>query len=253
MTGERSTVLSIRDLHKTFTLHAIDGRTVEALRGVDLEVRRGEHVALAGTSGSGKSTLLKCIHRTCLPTAGSIRLDVDGTNGPLELARAGDREMVAVRATSLGYISQFHRAEPRRTVLDTVIRAGVARGLEPTDASERAAATLRRVRLDDQLWGTHAVLLSGGERQRVNLAAGIVAAPPLLLLDEPISALDPDNRKAVLDLIAELTDGDTTVVSVFHDLEAIVALAHRVVVLAAGRVADEGDPRTVLTRDLVET
>jgi alpha-D-ribose 1-methylphosphonate 5-triphosphate synthase subunit PhnL len=118
-------------------------------------------------------------------------------------------------------------------------------------AGREAAATvagdvLNRLGIGPRLWGTYPTLLSGGEKQRVNLAAGIVAAPRLLLLDEPVSALDPANRGAVLSVIADLAGSGTTVLSVFHDLDAIHQLADRVVVLGGGRVVDEGPPGDVL-------
>ncbi len=104
--------------------------------------------------------------------------------------------------------------------------------------------------IDEKLWGTYPTLLSGGEKQRVNLAAGIVVPPRLLLLDEPVSALDPENRLAALDVIADLTERGATVLSVFHDLDAIRRLADRVVVLVDGRVVDEGPPAETLSRSL---
>jgi alpha-D-ribose 1-methylphosphonate 5-triphosphate synthase subunit PhnL len=117
-----------------------------------------------------------------------------------------------------------------------------------SDAIEAAADSLSRLRLDEAVWDVHASVLSGGERQRVNLAAGTVSPPRLLLLDEPVSALDPINRDAALDLIAGLTESGVAVLSVFHDLEAMERLATRVVVMADGRVVGEGSPADVLPR-----
>jgi alpha-D-ribose 1-methylphosphonate 5-triphosphate synthase subunit PhnL len=93
-------------------------------------------------------------------------------------------------------------------------------------------------------------LLSGGEKQRVNLAAGIVEAPRLLLLDEPVSALDPANRVAVLDILSDLTSRGATVLSVFHDIDAMRVLADRVVVMEDGVVVDHGEANQVLDRNL---
>ena len=96
------------------------------------------------------------------------------------------------------------------------------------------------------MFGTYPSLLSGGEKQRVNLAAGLVVAPRLLLLDEPVSALDPANREAVLDVIAGVTGRGATVLSIFHDLDAMHRLADRVAVIDGGKVADIGAPAEVL-------
>jgi alpha-D-ribose 1-methylphosphonate 5-triphosphate synthase subunit PhnL len=238
-------VLQVRDLHKSFTLHAVGGRVVEGLRGVDLEVGEGEHVALAGTSGAGKSSLLKCAYRTYLADRGEVWLrTADGRL--LELCRLDHRRVADLREHEVGYVSQFLRAEPRRGVLDVVTRAGIRRGMSPDDARDAAELALTRVRIGPELWHTYPTLLSGGEKQRVNLAAGTIAPPRLLLLDEPVSALDPANRAAVLDLIAGLTDGGTAVLAVFHDVAAMHALADRVVMLEHGRVVAAGSPCEVL-------
>ncbi|WP_344875010.1 ATP-binding cassette domain-containing protein, partial [Nonomuraea antimicrobica] len=125
-------------------------------------------------------------------------------------------------------------------------RAGAARGLDPGAARDAAAAALRRLGIEERLWAMHTTVLSGGQKQRVNLAAGTISPPRLLLLDEPVSALDPVNREAVLSMIADLTGAGVAVLSVFHDLDAIERLATRVVVLEDGRVAADGPPAAVL-------
>jgi alpha-D-ribose 1-methylphosphonate 5-triphosphate synthase subunit PhnL len=233
-------VLEIRDLHKVFTLHNIGGRTVTALAGVSLDVGAGEHVALAGSSGAGKSSLLKCCFRTYLPTSGSIAYD------GVELTTLADAEVADLRQRDVGYVSQFLRAEPRRGALDVVARAGVRRGLDPDRATEAAAESLTRLRLPEALWSTYPSMLSGGEQQRVNLAAATVEPPRLLLLDEPVSALDPANREAVLQLVEGLAKRGVAVLSVFHDHEVIERVATRVVLLRGGAVAASGAPAEVL-------
>lgn len=237
-------LLSVGELRKTFTLHHVGGRRIVALDGVSVDVGAGEHVAVAGTSGSGKSSLLKCIYRTYRPDAGSVRLD--GT----ELLELTDAAMADRREHDLGYVSQFLRAEPRRGALDVVTRAATHRGLAPSDARDAAALALRRVGIGEALWATYPTLLSGGEKQRVNLAAGTVSPPRLLLLDEPVSALDPANREAVLEFITGLAAAGVAVLSVFHDLDAMRRVADRVVVLHDGTVVASGAPADVL--DAVE-
>lgn len=238
-------VLSISGLEKSFVLHNIDGRRVDGLRGVDLDVDAGEHVALAGSSGAGKSSLLRCVYRTYLPSAGTIMFRrSDGAM--VDLASLADHDMAALRGRDIGYVSQFLRAQPRRTPLDIVVRSAVERGMDRESARSAAADALDRLRLDRALWDVHASVLSGGERQRVNLAAGTVSPPRLLLLDEPVSALDPDNRDAALGLINGLTAQGVAVLSVFHDLDAIARLATRVVVMRAGRIETSGAPERVL-------
>jgi alpha-D-ribose 1-methylphosphonate 5-triphosphate synthase subunit PhnL len=244
-----SAVVEIEGLRKTFVLHTIDGRSVEALRGVDLSVHEGEHVALAGSSGAGKSSLLKCVYRTYLPLAGSVVLTTRAGT-PVDLVTLSDTELAGLRGREVGYVSQFLRAEPRRGALDIVTRAGVFRGMPRTEARDAAADALRRLHLDEGLWDVHATVLSGGEKQRVNLAAGTISPPRLLLLDEPVSALDPANREAALALIADLTHQGVAVLSVFHDLDAMARLATRVVLMRDGQIAHQGSPDQVL--DLLE-
>ncbi|MEU4657541.1 ATP-binding cassette domain-containing protein [Streptomyces sp. NPDC023723] len=239
------TVLSVRGLCKDFRLHTIDGRVVGALHGVDLDVRPGEHVALAGTSGAGKSTLLRCVHRTYLSGSGHIWFRT-ADHRLLDVAALPDAEAADLRGQEIGYVSQFLRPQPRRSVLDIVTTSGTARGMDRDTAREAAAAALQQVGIAEHLWDTHATVLSGGQKQRVNIAAGTIAPPRLLLLDEPVSALDPANRAAVLDLIARLEETGTAVLSVFHDLDAIERLATRVVVLGGGRVLATGTPGDIL-------
>ena len=248
LSGEARPVLEVRGLVKQFVIHAI-GRRVDALDGVDLTVGPGEHVALVGPSGAGKSTLLKCVWRSCVPTAGAVVLRrADGST--LDLATAPDRLVVEARSRDLAYVSQFLRAEQRRSVIDVVERAARRRGLGDEAAGPAAAEALRRVGLGRQLWDTHPVVLSGGEQQRVNLAAGTLSPPGLVLLDEPVAALDADNRQAVVEQIRGLTRSGTAVLSVFHDLDIVRALATRVVVLVGGRVEAEGPPAAVLESQL---
>jgi alpha-D-ribose 1-methylphosphonate 5-triphosphate synthase subunit PhnL len=244
MAGMSETVLDVRGLHKQFVMHAIN-RIVPALRGVDLRVGDGEHVALVGPSGAGKSTLLKCVWRSCLPSAGEVWLR-RGDSSRADLASADDRLVIQVRRDDLAYVSQFLRPDFRRSVLESVGRAAIRRGLQPAGAAAAAAAALRRVGLAEDLWGTEPVVLSGGEQQRVNLAAGTLCPPRLLLLDEPVAALDSVNRETVFRLIRELTAAGVSVLSVFHDLDAVRALADRVVILREGQVVADGPPAKTL-------
>ncbi|MGQ0574939.1 MAG: ATP-binding cassette domain-containing protein [Pseudonocardia sp.] len=233
-------MLSIRDLHKAFVLHAVAGRRVVSLRGVSLDVGAGEHVALAGASGAGKSSLLRCVHRTYLPDRGTI------TVGGVELTTLPDREMARLRGREVGYVAQFLVAPPRTGPLDVVAAAARRRGLDRAGARDAAAAALRGLGLDEALWDVDCGVLSGGERQRVNLAAGTVRPPRLLLLDEPVSALDPANRERAVALVASLAASGVAVLAVFHDAELMRRLATRVVLLADGVVAAQGAPADVL-------
>lgn len=238
-------VLSIRALQKSFTLHTIDGRTVHSLHGIDLDVHAGEHVTLAGPSGAGKSSLLRCINRTYLPDSGAVQLST-GTGEQWELTELSDRAMARIRGREFGYVSQFLNAPPRSSPLQFVSGTALRRGLERDKARDAAEDALRRLNLDETLWDVDCSVLSGGERQRINLAAGTVRPPRLLLLDEPVSALDPANRETALDLIATLTAQGVAVLAVFHDSDAMRRLASRVVLMRNGRIAADGAPSEIL-------
>ncbi|HEX7662160.1 MAG TPA: ATP-binding cassette domain-containing protein [Pseudonocardiaceae bacterium] len=233
-----SPVARIRRLRKTFTLHTIDGRTVHSLRGVDLDVAAGEHVAIAGPSGAGKSSLLRCVYRTYLPDSGSVLLQTE--SGPVELTTLPDRALARLRGREIGYVAQFLNAPPRTGPLAVVTAAALRRGLSAARAREAAETALRRLNVDAALWDVDCAVLSGGERQRINIAAGTVAPPRLLLLDEPVSALDPANRERAMELIANLTTQGVAVLSVFHDMAALRRLATRAVFLSEGRIVAEG-------------
>jgi alpha-D-ribose 1-methylphosphonate 5-triphosphate synthase subunit PhnL len=237
-------VLSVRALRKSFTLHTIDGRTVHSLHGIDLDLHTGEHVALAGPSGAGKSSLLRCINRTYLPDSGSVVLRT-AAGVETELTDLPDRAMARVRGREFGYVSQFLTAPPRTGPLEVVAATARRRGLNRTAALDAAVDALRWLNLDEALWDVDCSVLSGGERQRVNVAAGTVWPPRLLLLDEPVSALDPANREAALALIASLTAQGVAVLAVFHDLDAMRRLASRVVLMRDGLIVRDGAPSEI--------
>lgn len=242
-----SPVLAVRNLAKSFVLHGIGGRVVRAFSDVNFDVHAGHLTALAGTSGAGKSSILKCVYRTYLPSAGLMKLALADCRF-VDLAALGDREVADLRQREIGYVSQFLRAEPRRGALDVVVRAGVRRGIGPNRARDAAEAVLARLNVPADLWNTYPTLLSGGEQQRVNLAAATLAPPRLLLLDEPVSALDPANRTAAMGVVDDLVTQGVGVLAVFHDSDAMRRHATEVVVLRHGVVVAIGPPSEVLGR-----
>jgi alpha-D-ribose 1-methylphosphonate 5-triphosphate synthase subunit PhnL len=212
-------MISVRGLRKTFILHNQGGVELPVLEGVDLEVQPGECVALDGPSGAGKSTLLKCLYANYRATAGSVR--VAGT----ELTAATERELLALRRDTIGYVSQFLRVVPRVPALEVV--AEPAHGAE--DARARAEQLLLRLRIPMRLWSVPPATFSGGEQQRINVARGFIRPMPVLLLDEPTASLDADNRQTVVALIREARASGSAIVGIFHDQKVREAVATRTV------------------------
>ena len=218
-------LLEASDLCKTFTLHGRGGLELPVFSGIDLAVQPGECLALTGHSGSGKSSLLRCLYGNYGATGGEVR--IRHQDQWVSLSGAAPREVMDVRRHTLGYVSQFLRVIPRISTLDIVAeplrRLGVA-----TDAARRQAAHwLARLNLHERLWHLPPATFSGGEQQRVNIAHGLIAGHPVLLLDEPTASLDADNRRVVVELIRAARDRGAAVVGIFHDDEVRQAVASR--------------------------
>ncbi|HXD96493.1 MAG TPA: phosphonate C-P lyase system protein PhnL [Candidatus Acidoferrum sp.] len=224
-----SPAVTVEDLRKTFTLHTQGGQELSVLRGVSLSVEPGECVALADPSGSGKSTLLRCIYGNYRPQVG--RVLVRHGEGVVDMVGAEPRAVLEVRRRSLGYVSQFLRVIPRVPALDVVAEPLRALGVTRQDAAARAAAVLARLRIPERLWALSPVTFSGGEQQRINVARGLVADHPILLLDEPTASLDADSRARVVELIVEARRRGTAMLGTFHDAEVRAAVSTRLATL----------------------
>ncbi len=220
-----SAVIETRSLTKVFGLN---GNAVHALRGIDLEVSRGEFVALVGPSGSGKSTLMAILGCLDSPTAGSYALDgqsVEGLTGSA-LAR--------IRNEKVGFVFQTYNLLPKSTVARNVELPMLYAGIGGRERRERSLALLEKVGIPEKA-GRLPAELSGGQRQRVAIARALANGPALLLADEPTGALDSKTGAEVLGLFQELHRQGNTVVLVTHD-PAIAALASRRVELYDGLV-----------------
>ena len=218
-------ILETTALSKTFTLHGRGGAELPVFAGIDLQVRPGECLALTGRSGSGKSSLLRCLYGNYGASSGDVRVRHDGRW--LSLSAAAPREVIDVRRRTLGYVSQFLRVIPRVCALDIVAEPLRRLGRGADESRARAAQWLARLNLHERLWQLPPATFSGGEQQRVNIAHGLIAAHPVLLLDEPTASLDAGNRRVVVDLIHAARERGAAVVGIFHDDEVREAVATR--------------------------
>jgi putative ABC transport system ATP-binding protein len=204
---------------------------VDILRGIDIEIPRGQFAAIMGPSGSGKSTLLGLL--AGLDTATSGRILLDG----VDITGLSEDAMAEVRGRKIGFVFQSFQLIPTLTAEENVLLpaelAGAGAGVE-----ERGRELLRRVGLADRM-DHYPVQLSGGEQQRVALARAFITRPPILLADEPTGNLDGANGRAILELLLELNRGEgTTLVLVTHDAE-LAACADRVITLRDGLVLSD--------------
>lgn len=245
MSGHSDAVFELRDVRRSF------GST-EALAGVDLAVRRGERVALAGPSGAGKTTLIALLNGTLLPSSGAVRIFGRTTT---EISR---RELRRLQRRIGTVYQQFHLVDELRVVHN--VNAGRLAGWSLARAALSLLAprqvgdtrrVLQRVGLADKLYARTADL-SGGEQQRVALSRVLAQDPDVILADEPIASLDRANAREVMDLLRDLATerGRTAVVSL-HDLSFALSHCERVVGLRSGRVLFD-EPADAVTSDMAD-
>ena len=220
-------MIEITNAEKTFTMHLQGGVQLPVVRGVSFDVEPGECVVLAGPSGAGKSSILKMIFGNYRCDAGRIGIRHDGAQ--LDLAKAEPRDILSVRRTTIGYVSQFLRAVPRVVSIDVVAEPLIVNGMTRPEARDRAGALLRRLNIPERLWALPPSTFSGGEQQRVNIARGFISDLPILLLDEPTASLDAANRAVVVDLIDQKKRAGVAMVAIVHDDEIRHLIADRVV------------------------
>lgn len=208
-------MLHARGVNKSFLLHLQGGVRLDVLHEAELAVGAGECITLAGASGTGKSSLLKALYGNYLVDGGEILVRHLGQR--VDLAAAAPELVLALRRTTIGYVSQFLRAIPRIAAIDLVAEPLVDRGASGHEAKLRAAALLERLGIPSRLHGLPPATFSGGEQQRVNLARTFICPWPILLLDEPTASLDTTNRNRVIDLIREVKSQGCAIVGIFHD------------------------------------
>ena len=220
-------MIDISNAEKTFTMHLQGGVELPVVRGVSFHVKPGECVVLSGPSGAGKSSILKMIFGNYRCDGGRIGIRHQGT--VIDLATAEPRQVLSVRRSTIGYVSQFLRAVPRVATIDVVAEPLIANGMARAEARERAGALLHRLNIPERLWALPPSTFSGGEQQRVNIARGFISDLPILLLDEPTASLDTANRAVVVELIDEKKRRGVAMVAIVHDDEVRHLIADRIV------------------------
>ncbi|TGD67797.1 phosphonate C-P lyase system protein PhnL [Tabrizicola sp. WMC-M-20] len=216
-------MIEISNLSKTFTLHNQGGVVIPVMAGASLRIVAGECVGLTGQSGSGKSTLMRMVYGNYLTAGG--QLVVAG----VDVARASPREIIALRRSTLGYVSQFLRVVPRVATVDVVAEPLLQLGRPVGQARARAEELLSRLNIPQRLWSLSPTTFSGGEQQRVNIARGFAHVFPVLLLDEPTASLDAVNREVVMTLIEEAKARGAAILGIFHDEGARARVCDRLV------------------------
>ena len=211
--SDDSALVSLKDVWKRYDQPG-GGDGVEVLRGVNLDVRAGQAVAIAGPSGCGKSTLLNIISTLDRPTSGSVHLDGQ------DLADLSDRRLARLRSRKIGFVFQLHHLLGQCTVLENVLVPTLVGGVRAGQAAhDRARYLLERVGLAGQI-SHRPGELSGGQRQRVAVARALINNPLLLLADEPTGSLDRRTSDAIADLLVELNRNEaTTLILVSHSMD----------------------------------
>ena len=233
-------LLSVQGLRKRFGAD-------EVLRGIDLDVQRGDCIAILGASGSGKSTLLRCLNFMERPSAGTVTLagQAIGRATSGSERQYDEAELTRVRQR-VGMVFQQFNLFPHMTVLANVMEGlRTVKRLPVAAARDKAMAELVRVGLADKA-DAYPARLSGGQKQRVAIARALAMEPELLLFDEPTSALDPELVGEVLRVIRSLADEGRTLLLVTHELGFAFHVANRVLFIADGVIHEQGPPQQLL-------
>ncbi|AIC20083.1 MULTISPECIES: amino acid ABC transporter ATP-binding protein [Pseudomonas] len=237
-------VIEALDIHKSFG-------DLEILKGISLQVRRGEVVVLIGASGSGKTTFIRCINLLEDIQAGQIRVAGQPmgyrTRANGSLVRDSERN-IARQRRDIGMVFQRFNLFPHMTALENIIEAPVhVLGVPRAAAEQQARALLKRVGLAEKA-GHYPSMLSGGQQQRVAIARALAMKPQAMLFDEPTSALDPETVGEVLQVMKELAEEGMTMVVVTHEMGFAREVADRVVVLDQGELIEQGPPEQIFSQ-----
>ncbi len=232
MSDPQNQVIELRNIRRDFPLGT---EVVKVLKGIDLDIKKNEYVALMGPSGSGKSTLMNLIGCLDTPSLGTYVLN------RRDVSKMGDNELAEIRNAEIGFVFQTFNLLPRSTALENVALPLVYAGLKKSDRLEKASEMLKQVGLSDRM-DHRPNQLSGGQRQRVAVARALVNKPSIILADEPTGNLDTKTSLEIMALFQEIHNAGNTIILVTHE-EEIAAQAHRVVRLRDGLIESDS-PQT---------
>jgi peptide/nickel transport system ATP-binding protein len=240
--GPAQPLLIARDLKKHFPVKGARGKSVQAVDGVSFSVRKGETLGIVGESGCGKSTLARLLLHLVIPDAGELVFDGEAVDRP-----NGIRVDALRREVQMVFQDSYASLNPRMPVRDSVAFGPFVQGRKKLAAREIAQDTLRKVGLDPELFGPrYPHELSGGQKQRVNIARALATEPRMVILDEPVSALDKSVEAQVLNLLRTLKrEFNLTYVFISHDLSVVRYISDRVLVMYLGRVVELGAVETI--------
>ncbi|MEE1114207.1 MAG: amino acid ABC transporter ATP-binding protein [Eubacterium sp.] len=225
-------MISVKNLHKSF--NTVNG-TVEILKGITTDIKKGEKVVIIGPSGSGKSTFLRCLNLLETPTEGEIWFDGERINAP-------GVDVDKVRS-QMGMVFQHFNLFPHMSIRQNITMAPVLLKLQTQEeADENAKRLLDRVGLLDKI-DSYPSQLSGGQKQRIAIVRSLAMNPKMMLFDEPTSALDPEMVGEVLEVMKELAEDGMTMAVVTHEMGFAREVATRVLFVDDGQIKEENNPK----------
>ena len=230
-------MIQIKNIHKSFGNNII-------LRGIDLNITKGQVVVILGPSGSGKTTFLRCLNALEIPEQGSICFEREPIVSIDFAAKPNKKDILALRRKS-GMVFQQYNLFPHKTAIENIMEAPVqVQGKSKSVARQEALALLEKMGLADKA-NLYPYQLSGGQQQRVGIARALALQPELMLFDEPTSALDPELVQDVLNTMKELANEGWTMVVVTHEIKFALDVADVVVVMDGGIIVEQGSPKNL--------
>ncbi|AHF08140.1 arginine ABC transporter ATP-binding protein [Desulfitobacterium metallireducens DSM 15288] len=236
-------MIQATNIHKRF-------KQFEALKGISLEVAKGEVVAIIGPSGSGKSTFLRCLNRLEMIDEGSIVIEGEelvttNAEGKIQYANEPEARLICRK---MGMVFQQFNLFPHLTVLQNVVEAPMTvKGVKYPEILPVAQELLRKVGLEDKM-NNYPSRLSGGQKQRVAIARALAMKPDIMLFDEPTSALDPELTGEVLKAMRQLAEEHMTMIVVTHEMGFAREVANRVIFMDKGEILEEGTPEEIFEK-----